>query len=345
MIFDATSFDDHQQVVFCNDVASGLKAIIAIHRGGPKGQALGGCRMINYSSDEEALNDVLRLSRGMTYKSAVSNLALGGAKSVIIGDPATQKTPELLHAMGRFVNSLGGRYITSVDVGIGADDVGIMQQVCDYAVGAGDPSPMTALGVYTGVKACAKAKLGTDDLKDVRVAVLGVGKVGYGLCEYLHKEGAKLVVADVNDKATSLANEKFGAAVTSIDDLISREVEVFSPCALGAIINEDTIPKLNTKIIAGGANNQLAVDSMADDLTARGILYAPDYVINAGGVIQCDQEVNDYSEAEAKARTEEIYDTLTRIFTRAASDGITTLAAAQELASERYHAQYQEAAE
>ncbi|TNE41910.1 MAG: amino acid dehydrogenase [Alphaproteobacteria bacterium] len=344
MVFSAPAFDDHEKVVFGYDKATGLKAIIAIHRKGPKGRALGGCRMVDYKSEEDALNDVLRLSRGMTFKSAVSGLALGGAKSVIMGDPA-KKTPELLRAMGKFVDSLGGAYYTSVDVGISAADVDTMSSVTPYAVPGGDPSPMTALGVYQGMKAAAKAKLGTDDLKGKRVAIQGIGKVGYGLAEYLAKEGAEIFVADVNAAALDKAAKDLGAQVVDLDAIWDQDVEIIAPCALGASVNDETIARMKASVIAGGANNQLAHDGLAEVLKGKGVLYAPDYVINAGGVIQVDSHVDMFSEDEVRSRTMGIYDTLLRIFDRAERDNITTLKAAEDEALARMNAALAEAAE
>jgi len=345
MIFSAPSFDDHHKVVYCNDSKTGLRAIIAIHRVGPKGRALGGCRMVNYANEDEALNDVLRLSKGMTYKAAVSGLALGGGKSVIIGDPRTQKTPELLRAMGQFVEDLGGKYITSVDVGISGADVATMAEVTKYAVGAGDPSPMTALGVYKGLQASVRYKLGKDSLKGLKVAILGIGKVGYGLAEHLAKDGAELIVADVNDDVVNKAVTELGAKPVSVDEIWDEEVDAFAPCALGGIINQETLPRLKTSIIGGGANNQLSQDSLAATLKDKGILYAPDYVINAGGLIMVDSEVDDYTVEEAENRTNAIYDSLLAIFQRADAKGETTLEAASEFALERSHAIWPEAAE
>lgn len=338
MIFDAPSFDDHEKVVFGHDRETGLKAIIAIHRLGPEGRALGGCRMTPYASEEEALDDVLRLSKGMTYKAAVANLHLGGAKSVIIGDPTKHKSDALLRAMGRFVESMNGQYITSVDVGVSGPDVGIMASETRWAVGAGDPSPTTSLGVFEGIKAAIKYRLNTDDLSTLTISVLGVGKVGYALCKLLSERGANLIVADVHRESAQKAALKFEAKVVSPDDIVSEQVDVFAPCALGGILNNETIAKLNTGIVAGAANNQLMEDRHADVLRAAGILYAPDYVINAGGLIQVASEIENFSDEEARARTVHIHDTLLEIFAKADSAGISTLEAASRLALERYQA-------
>ncbi len=346
MIYSALSYDDHEQVVFCRDPHTGLKAIIAIHRAGPKGRALGGCRMVDYKDEDAALDDVLRLSKGMTYKSAVSGLTLGGGKCVIIGDPANN-TPELMRSLGRFVDGLGGRYITSVDVGISGSDIAVMQGVTKFAVGAGsaDPSPMTSLGVFKGIQASVKYKLGREDLSGLKVAILGIGKVGYGLAEHLSNEGASLIVADVNNQAVDKAVGELGATASNIDSIWDEEVDVFSPCALGGAINQDTLPRLKTSIVAGGANNQLREDSLAKAVRDQGILYAPDYVINAGGLIMVDSEVEPYSMEEVKTRTLAIYGTLMQIFQKADAQGTTTLQAAEELAKERYAAGELQAAE
>lgn len=337
MIFDALSYDDHEHVAFCRDRASGLRAVIAIHRPGPKGRALGGCRMVDYASDEAALDDVLRLSKGMTYKAAVARLPLGGAKAVIIGNPLKDKTPQLMRAMGHVVEGLGGRYITSVDVGISGADVAEMQKITKYAVGANaaDPSPMTSLGVFVGLKAAALHK-GITDLKGVRVGILGVGKVGYGLAEYLAAEGAQLLVADMNKSAVDKAVNVLGATAVPVGGFLSQDMDIFAPCALGGIIDDTSLDDLKAKIIAGGANNQLLHDGLAEDLRSKGVLYAPDYVINGGGLIMVDSEVDHFSMEEVRARTMEIAGSLTEIFETSDKKGITTLAAAEDLAVRRY---------
>lgn len=346
MIFDAISYDDHEHVAFCRDSSCGLKAVIAIHRPGPKGRALGGCRMVDYASDEAALDDVLRLSKGMTYKAAVAGLPLGGAKGVIIGDPLKEKTPELMRAMARAVEGLGGRYITSVDVGISGADVAEMQKITKHAVGANaeDPSPMTSLGVFVGLKAAAE-HYGFADLKGVRVGVLGVGKVGFGLAQYLAAEGAELVVADTYGPSVERAVKQLGATAAPVDSFVSQDMDIFSPCALGGIIDDAGLDVLKAKIIAGGANNQLRNDGLAEDLRSRGILYAPDYVINAGGLIKVDSEVDNFSAEEVRERTLKIAGSLTEIFKASEEQEITTLAAAEELAKRRYRESWATAAE
>ncbi len=338
MIFDAPSFDRHEHVVFGHDPHTGLKAIIAIHRLGPEGRALGGCRMVAYATEEEALDDVLRLSKGMTYKAAVAHLPLGGAKSVIIGNPQKQKTPALLHSMGRFIDSLRGQYITSVDVGISGHDVAIMQADTRFAVGAGDPSPTTAFGVFRGIQAAVKYRMNTDDLSGIRVAVSGVGKVGFALCEFLYDHGVALTIADVNRDAVTHAVDRFQAKAVDVHRIASEEVDIFAPCALGGIIDTAAIDKMKASIIAGGANNQLAHDDVVADLKSKGILYAPDYVVNAGGLINVASEVVTYSAEEVHNRTDHIYDTLLEIFGKADAEDKTTLAAAEDIARQRYHA-------
>lgn len=346
MIFDAVSYDDHEHVAFCHDDASGLRALIAIHRPGPKGRALGGCRMVDYPSEEAALDDVLRLSKGMTYKAAVARLPLGGAKAVILGDPLKDKTPELMRAMGHVVEGLAGRYITSVDVGISGADVAEMQKITKYAVGANaaDPSPMTSLGVFVGLKAATRHR-GMADLKGVRVGILGVGKVGYGLAEYLHGEGATLIVADTNKPAVERAVTELGAIEAAVETFLTEEMDVFAPCALGGIIDDECLDVLKAKIIAGGANNQLRHDGLAEDLKSAGILYAPDYVINAGGLIMVDSEVDHFSLEEVRERTMGIAGSLTEIFKASDEAGVTTLAAAENIAIQRYRESWAAAAE
>lgn len=346
MIFDSSSYDDHEKVVFCRDAASGLRAIIAIHRPGPKGRALGGCRMVDYDTEEAALTDVLRLSKGMTWKSAVAGLPLGGAKAVILGDPAKDKSPELFKAMAEAINALGGRYITSVDVGISGADVAEMQKYTEFAVGANaaDPSPMTALGVYVGLKSAVMYS-GREDLKGLKVGIQGVGKVGYGLAEYLHADGAELYVTDVNAEAVARAVKELGAKAVSFDEMLDADLDVFSPNALGGVITPETLARIKAPIIAGGANNQLKTDDLADVLKAKGVLYAPDYVINGGGIIMVDSEVDHFTVDEARQRTLQISDSLKQIFEISDATGISTLKAAEDLARQRYTTNWAVAAE
>ena len=339
-VFSSSDFDNHEQVVFCHDAASGLKAIIAIHNTN-RGPALGGCRMWSYASEAEAVTDVLRLSRGMTYKSALAKLPYGGGKSVIIGDPRLDKSPALFRAMGRAVQRLAGRYIVAEDVGISVPDVEIMQQETRHvagttAGGAGDPSPATAYGVYMGLRAAVKHKLGRDELDGLTVAVQGLGHVGYYLCKHLAEAGARLVVTDINETAIQTAVAEFDAERVAPDEIYAVDCDVFAPCALGAVINDDTLEFLKAKVIAGSANNQLHEPRHGEILKQRGVLYAPDYVINAGGVIDISHEGRDYDKGKAFAHVAEIHDTLLEIFRRAESEGVPTGEAADRIAEERF---------
>ena len=295
--FTHPEFDAHERVVFINDQASGLRAIIAIHstRLGP---AAGGCRMWPYASPDEALADVLRLSRGMTYKNAVAGLDLGGGKAVIIADPKTQKTPALMRAFGRAVEGLGGAYFTAEDVGVGVDDMELVRQETRFVAGlaegrhaSGDPSPVTARGVFEGLRIAVRLKLGREDLTGVRVAVQGLGHVGESLCGMLGEAGATLLVADIDPARAQAVARASGAAVVAPDAIIDADADVFAPCALGGILNDDTIPRLRARIIAGAANNQLGRPEHGDALHARGILYVPDFVINGGGIINVAREI------------------------------------------------------
>ncbi|GAB4370080.1 MAG: Glu/Leu/Phe/Val dehydrogenase dimerization domain-containing protein [Kiloniellaceae bacterium] len=339
-VFEHREFDGHEQVVFCHDPASGLKAIIAIHNTN-LGPALGGCRMWPYADEDAAVTDALRLSRGMTYKSALAGLRYGGGKSVIIGDPRRDKSDALFRAMGRFVDSLGGRYTVAEDVGISVPDVEIMARETRHvagvaAGGVGDPSPATAYGVYKGIQAAAKYRLGVDTLNGLRVAVQGVGHVGYYLCRHLAAEGAELVVADIAQDSLDRVVREFDACVVAPDAIAAAAVDVYAPCALGAVINDDSLKQLKAKIVAGSANNQLAEARHGEALRQRGILYAPDYVINAGGVIVISHEGKDYDEAKAFAHVAQIHDTLLEIFRRADAQKVATSTAADRLAEERF---------
>lgn len=341
-IFDHLEQMGHEQVVFCNDKATGLKAIIAIHDT-TLGPALGGCRMWNYASDEEAITDVLRLSRGMTYKAAISGLNLGGGKAVIIGDPKKLKSEALFKTFGRFVDSLGGRYITAEDVNIRVRDMELVANETPYVTGvssrpggSGDPSPVTSWGVYSGLRASVKHKLGKDSLAGLSVAIQGCGAVGSYLAEYLHKDGVKLYVADIEkDKVQNLVN-KFGAEAVDLNKIHALPVDVFAPCALGGILNDKTIPELKTSVIAGGANNQLLDEVVHGGmLKERNILYAPDYVINAGGLINVYQELKGYDAAAARKKASEIYDTLLNIYKEADANNTTTILASNKVAEDR----------
>jgi leucine dehydrogenase len=342
-VFSSPHFAGHEQVSFFHDAETGLKAIIAIHSTA-MGPAAGGCRMWSYVDDQAALDDVLRLSKGMSYKNAMADLALGGGKAVIIGDSRRDKTPALMAAFGRAVDSLGGRYVTAEDVGITVADMAIAAKETRYISGlaksghaaGGDPSPKTAFGVFTGIRAAVRAKLGRADLEGVRVAVQGLGGVGYNLCRNLHEAGAKLLVADIHDDRTAMATDEFGAEVVAVDEILFADVDVVAPCALGAVLNANTIPRLEAGIVAGGANNQLATDSDGVRLKDRGILFAPDYVINAGGIINVAAEyLGNRSEAEVDADIERIGDRLHDIFARAQREGRPTNEVADAMAEAR----------
>ncbi|HWK22351.1 MAG TPA: Glu/Leu/Phe/Val dehydrogenase [Ureibacillus sp.] len=332
---------DYEQVVFCQDKSSGLKAIIAIHDT-TLGPALGGCRMWTYATEEQAIEDALRLARGMTYKNAAAGLNLGGGKTVIIGDPFKDKNEEMFRALGRFIQGLNGRYITAEDVGTTVSDMDLIHEETDYVTGisptfgsSGNPSPVTAYGVYLGMKAAAKEAFGNDNLQGRTIAVQGLGNVAYTLCEYLHKDGAKLIVTDINKKAVDRVVKDFNATAVEPDEIYKQEVDIFSPCALGAIINDETIPQLKAKVIAGSANNQLKDAHHGDIIHEMGIVYAPDYVINAGGVINVADELYGYNRERAMKRVETIYDSITKIFEISKRDSIPTYLAANRLAEER----------
>ncbi|WP_068984875.1 MULTISPECIES: Leu/Phe/Val dehydrogenase [Lysinibacillus] len=332
---------DYEQLVFCQDEASGLKAIIAIHDT-TLGPALGGARMWTYASEENAIEDALRLARGMTYKNAAAGLNLGGGKTVIIGDPFKDKNEEMFRALGRFIQGLNGRYITAEDVGTTVTDMDLIHEETNYVTGispafgsSGNPSPVTAYGVYRGMKAAAKEAFGFDSLEGRTISVQGLGNVAYKLCEYLHNEGAKLVVTDINKAAIDRVVNDFGATAVAPEEIYSQEVDIFSPCALGAILNDETIPQLKAKVVAGSANNQLQDSRHGDYLHELGIVYAPDYVINAGGVINVADELYGYNSERAMKRVEGIYDSIEKIFTISKRDGIPTYVAANRLAEER----------
>jgi len=334
--FDLADFDDHEQVVFCSDDASGLKAIIAVHNT-KLGPAVGGCRMWDYASDEEALVDALRLSKGMTYKNAMAGLKMGGGKSVIIGDAKSIKSEALFIAFGEALNKLNGRYLSAEDVNITTTDIAIANTVTPFVTGtegkSGNPAPFTALGTFLGIKASVKHKLNRDDLKGLKVAVQGLGSVGYGLCEHLHKAGAKLFVTDINQAALNKAAIELDATIVSLDEIYDQDVDIYAPCALGASINDDTIKRLKAKIIAGCANNQLAEPRHDQALVDNGILYAPDYVINAGGIINISFEEN-YNVESSTKKVEEIYFTLLDVFTKADEQNKPTGIIADEMARE-----------
>ena len=341
-LFSSLESYGHEEIVVCSRPEVGLKAIIAIHDT-TLGPSLGGTRMWPYESEEAAMKDVLRLSRGMTYKSAISGLNLGGGKAVIIGDPQTDKSEMLFRAFGRFVDGLGGRYITAEDVGMTELEMEWIYSETKYVTGipkslggSGNPSPVTAYGVYMGMKASAKKAYGSDSLKGKKVAVQGAGNVASHLARYLSKEGAEIYITDIyKEKAKKVAEEVSGTFVDP-DDIYDVDMDVFSPCALGGVINDDAISRISCDIIAGGANNILDDEvKHGEDLIDRGILYAPDYVINAGGVINISSELEGYDEGRAMQKTERIYDTVLDIFDYAEENSVTPVNASNRLAEER----------
>ena len=341
-VFGQVSFDGHEQVVFCNDKDTGLKAIIGIHNT-VLGPALGGTRMWNYANEWEALNDVLRLSRGMSFKSSISGLNLGGGKAVIIGDAKTQKTPELMRKFGEYVNSLSGKYITAEDVGMETKDMDTVREVTQYVTGiseekggSGNPSPITAYGVFMGLKAATKYRFGSDNLEGKKVLVQGIGHVGEVLVQHLTESGAIVTIADINEDRLQQVGAKYGAKIFTGDDLYSAEVDIYAPCALGATINDATIHKIQAKVIAGAANNQLANEVVHGTiLKEKGILYAPDFLINAGGVINVYSELANLTRAQVMEKTENIYNTSLEIFKFAETNNITTHQAAMSIAQKR----------
>ena len=341
-VFGQLSFDNHEQIVFCNDKDTGLKAIIGIHNT-ILGPALGGTRMWKYENEWEALNDVLRLSRGMTFKSAITGLNLGGGKAVIIGDSKIDKTPEMIAKFGQYVNSLSGKYITAEDVGTTTQDMDLIRENTKFVTGvsiekggSGNPSPVTAYGVYMGMKAAAKYKFGTDVLEGKKILVQGIGHVGETLVDYLTAEGAKVIISDINEIRLQEIGNKYGAEIYHGDDLYSADVDIYAPCALGATINNDTIRRIKAKVIAGAANNQLANENIHGAiLKEMGIAYAPDFLINAGGIINVYSELVGYDNAESMRKTENIYNTTLEIFDYADANNITTHQAALTIAQNR----------
>jgi len=341
------NFAEHERVVFCSDPASGLQAIIAIHNTN-RGAALGGCRMWPYVSQQEALQDVLRLSRGMTYKSALAGLDLGGGKSVIIGNPQTDKSGQLLRAMGRFLNLLEGAYIAAEDSGTSVADLKVMAEETPFVAGItekttiaggvrdGDPSPSTASGVFLGLQAAVKHRFKRDNLEGLRVAVQGLGNVGYRLAGQLSQAGVKLWVSDINPKRVQAAVEQLGATAVEPKEIFSQRVDIFAPCALGAAINDQTLPLIQASIVAGAANNQLAEERHGLELMQRGILYAPDYVINAGGIIDIACERNGCDDRQLNQQLAGIYATLLDIFARSDHDQLPTNIIADRMAEERF---------
>ncbi len=340
-IFQTPDFDQHELVAYCVEESLGLKAIIAIHNT-HRGPALGGCRIWNYTNEDEATRDALRLSRGMTYKAALANLNLGGGKAVIIADPKTQKSPEMLQAFGRFVERFNGAYITAEDVGTTPQDMAEIRKETSHVVGldtnggSGDPSILTAFGVYQGIKGSALQKYGTDSLSGIKIALQGLGHVGMYLAERLHKEGAILTVTDINIDNVNQVVEKFAATAVKPEDIYAVDCNIFSPCALGGIINNETIPQLKCQIIAGAANNQLLTRNHGDILKEKGILYAPDYLINAGGLINVTYEGPNYDREVVMTHVAGLKDTLLEIFHTAEEQNISTSAASDQIAENRF---------
>lgn len=341
MIFEKLGNYGHEQVVFCNNPDVGLKAIIAIHNT-VLGPALGGTRMWPYQSEQEALDDVLRLSRGMTYKNAVAGLNLGGGKAVIIGDPSRDKSEALFRAFGQFVDSLGGRYITAEDVGIDVSDMEYVYRETQFVTGvhqvhggSGDPSPFTAYGTLQGLMATLNRKFGDEEVGKYSYAVQGLGHVGMEFAKLLKERGAKIFVTDINQARVEQAVAELGVEAVGLDEIYDVDADVYSPCALGGTVNEKTLPRLKAKVICGAANNQLANNAIGDEVTRRGILYAPDYAVNAGGVMNISLEIDGYNRERAMRMMRTIYHNLGRIFEIADRDGIPTYQAADRLAEER----------
>ena len=341
MIFETLDTFGHEQVVFCHNKDAGLKAIIAIHNT-VLGPALGGTRMWPYQNEEEALNDVLRLSRGMTYKNAVAGLDIGGGKAVIIGDPATDKSEALFRAFGQFVESLGGRYITAEDVGIDVNDMEYVFKETEYVTGvhqvhggSGDPSPFTAYGALQGLMATLQAKFGDEEVGKYSYAVQGLGHVGMEYVKLLRERGAKIFVTDIHKDRVDRAVSEFGAEAVNPDEIYDVNADVYSPCALGGTVNEKTLPRFKFKVICGAANNQLASNAIGDEVAKKGILYAPDYAVNAGGVMNVALEITGYNRERAMRMMRTIYHNLTRIYEIAERDGIPTYRAADRMAEER----------
>jgi leucine dehydrogenase len=337
-LFDTIAEMGHEQVVVCHDKASGYRGIIAVHDT-TLGPALGGTRFWSYASDEEAIVDALRLSRGMTYKNAVAGLNLGGGKSVIIGDNRTTQREMIFRAHGRFVDSMGGRYVTAEDVGTSTVDMDFVHMETDYVAGlagaSGDPSPVTAHGVFRAIQASARQRWGSDSLEGKTVAIQGCGNVGHYLALELHAAGAQLVVTDIDAERVKRVVAATRARAVTTDEIYAQQADIFAPCALGAVINDRTIPMLRVQIVAGAANNQLLEDRHGDELEARGILYAPDYVANAGGVINVYSELAGWSRERSLRKADEIYHTVLNVFEIAKEDGIPTYRAADRLAERR----------
>ena len=329
----------HDQILFCSDNETGLKAIIAIHDT-TLGPALGGTRMWVYNNELEALHDVLRLSRGMTYKNAISNLALGGGKAVIIGDSKTMKSEALFRRFGKFVDSLAGNYITAEDVGISPSDMVWVSKETKHVVGlpgkSGDPSPVTAFGTYMGMKACSKLRYGSDSLEGKKILVQGVGHVGEYLVDYLSKEGAEIFISDIHEDTISRISKSYGATHIDLNDVYDVAMDIYAPCALGGTLNDDTISRLKCGIVAGAANNQLKDENIhGKALLEKDILYAPDFAVNAGGVINCFSEVEGLSSEWALKKAEDIYHTTFDIVKRSKDENIPSHIIAMQMAQEK----------
>ena len=337
-LFDTLAEMGHEQLVMCSDPSAGYRGILAVHST-KLGPALGGTRFWQYATDEEAITDALRLSRGMTYKNAVAGLHLGGGKSIIIGDNKTKDREKIFRAHGRFVETLGGRYITAEDVGTSTKDMDYVHMETGHVAGlagkSGDPSPVTAHGVFRAVQASANQKWGSDSLEGKTVSIMGCGSVGTYLAKELHEAGAKLIVSDIDSAKAATVSKMTGATIVEGDAIFSADADIFSPCALGGIINDTTIPKLKVQVVAGGANNQLLEERHGDELERRGILYAPDYVANAGGVINVYGEVAGWDAQRALDKADDIYDTILKVFDIAESKHIPTYEAADRLAEQR----------
>jgi leucine dehydrogenase len=332
----------HEQVLFCNDSLTGLKAIIAIHNT-TLGPALGGTRMWSYSNEMQALNDVLRLSKGMTYKNSISGLNLGGGKAVIIGDSRSMKSEALFRRFGKFVESLAGNYITAEDVGISPSDMQWVNMETNHVAGlpgkSGDPSPVTAYGVYMGMKACAKVQFGSDSLADKTIAVQGVGHVGEYLVKHLSAEQAKVIITDIHEETLLRVSKQYYAKVVAPEEIYDVPMHIYAPCAMGATINDDTIERLSCSIIAGAANNQLFDEKKHGlEVMKRGIIYAPDYAINAGGVINCFSELEGLSSEWAHVKAGEIYTTILNIIQRSKEENLPSYQIANQIAEERIEA-------
>lgn len=344
VLFEHPEYHAHEQIVFCHDRATGLKAIIGIHDT-TLGPALGGTRMWNYASDAEALRDVLRLSRGMTYKAAISGLGLGGGKAVIIGDSRKEKSPEMMEAFGRYVDGLSGRYITAEDVGIDPQDmIAVGRQtrhvtgIPEEMGGSGDPSPVTAYGVYQGIQAAAAFHWGNASLKDKRILVQGVGHVGETLVRYLTEADAEVLVSDIHADRLELMKDTYGARIVEVDRVYETPMDIYAPCALGATLNDASIFSLSCSVIAGAANNQLAEEEKHGHmLMKKGITYAPDFLVNAGGLINVYSEIASYDRKEIMSRTEEIRRTTYEVLERSAREGVPAQNIAKKIAEERIH--------